>query len=122
MFFSYDSWGVCASLAFHHSFHHITTATHATGYGGKNTRTFVTSGTGEIDYASERRSVLEFVEDNDYQDRVPDTVRFDWLSGDNTVFPGWDQNNDFIPDFNQNDNFERINVSLGRKNDVYSSC
>ena len=75
-----------------------------------NTRTFVTSGTGEIDYASERRSVMEFVEDNDDQDRIPDTVRFDWLAGDNTVFPGWDQNNDFIPDFNQNDNFERINA------------
>ena len=75
-----------------------------------NTRTFVTAGTGEIDYASERRSVVEFVEDNDDQDRIPDTVRFDWLAGDNAVFPGWDHNNDFIPDFNQNDNFVRINA------------
>jgi hypothetical protein len=75
-----------------------------------NTRTFVTSGTGKIDYASERQSVVEFVEDNDDQDRYPDTVRFDWLVGDNTVFPGWDHNNDFIPDFNQNDNFVRINA------------
>ena len=75
-----------------------------------NTRTFVTSGTGEIDYASERRSVVEFVEDNDDQDRIPDTVRFDWLGGDNQVFPGWDHNNDFIPDLNQNDNFVRANA------------
>ena len=75
-----------------------------------NTRTFVTSGTGEIDYESERRSVVELVEDNDDQDRFPDTVRFDWLSGDAQVFPGLDQNNDFIPDLNQNDNFVRANV------------
>ena len=75
-----------------------------------NTRTFVTSGTGEIDYESERRNIVELVDDNDDQDRFPDTVRFDWLSGDVQVFPGWDHNNDFIPDINQNDNFVRANA------------
>ena len=38
-----------------------------------------------------------------------DNVRFDFLPGDDRVFPGWDQNNDFIPDFNQNDNAVRAN-------------
>ncbi len=74
-----------------------------------NTRTFVSSGSGAIYYTSERFSMVELVEDNDDQDRIPDTVRRDWLPGDNLVFPGWDQNNDFTPDFNQNDNFIRSN-------------
>ena len=51
------------------------------------------------------------MEDNDDQDRYPDTVRYDWLPGDSRVFPGWDANNDFIPDINQNDNFARSNVT-----------
>jgi hypothetical protein len=75
-----------------------------------NTRTFVTTGTGEIEYDSEREGIVELVEDNDDQDRFPDTVRFDWLQGDSQVFPGWDQNNDFVPDINQNDNFVRSNA------------
>ena len=75
-----------------------------------NTRTFVTTGTGEIRYDSEREGIVELVEDNDDQDRFPDTVRFDWLQGDSQVFPGWDQNNDFVPDINQNDNFVRSNA------------
>ena len=29
---------------------------------------------------------------------------------DPAVFPGWDENNDFIPDFNQNDNGGTVNV------------
>jgi hypothetical protein len=75
-----------------------------------NTRTFITQGAGGIEYDSERRGIVELVEDNDDQDRFPDTVRYDWLPGDSRVFPGWDQNNDFIPDVNQNDNFSRSNV------------
>ena len=75
-----------------------------------NTRTFVSTGTGEINYDSEREGIIELVEDNDDQDRFPDTVRFDWLQGDSQVFPGWDQNNDFVPDINQNDNFVRSNA------------
>ena len=75
-----------------------------------STRTFVTTGTGEINYDSDREGIVELVEDNDDQDRYPDTVRFDWLQGDSQVFPGWDQNNDFVPDINQNDNFVRSNA------------
>ena len=76
-----------------------------------NTRTFVTQGAGGIEYDSERRGMVELVEDNDDQDRYPDTVRYDWLAGDPRVFPGWDANNDFVPDINQNDNFARSNVT-----------
>jgi len=69
-----------------------------------NTRTFVTNSNGFIDYENERQHVVELVEDNDDQDRLPDTIRRDFQSGDTEVFPGWDENNDFISDFNQNDN------------------
>ncbi len=74
-----------------------------------NTQTFITSANGEMDYDNER-TFVDLVDDNDDQDKFPDGVRFDWLSGDLQVFPGWDQNNDFVPDFNQNDTFVRSNV------------
>ena len=74
-----------------------------------NTQTFVTSGTGDFDYDNER-NLIDLVDDNDDQDKFPDNVRFDFLSGDLQVFPGWDQNNDFVPDFNQNDTFVRSNT------------
>jgi hypothetical protein len=69
-----------------------------------NTRTFTAQGDGFIDYEDTRIHVVELVEDNDDQDQFPDAVRKDWQAGDPTVFPGWDENNDFISDFNQNDN------------------
>ncbi|MEW6750787.1 MAG: hypothetical protein AB1505_07390 [Candidatus Latescibacterota bacterium] len=69
-----------------------------------NTRTFAALSSGFIDYEDERVHVVELVEDNDDQDRYPDTVRKDFRSGDPEVYPGWDENNDFISDFNQNDN------------------
>ena len=68
------------------------------------TSTFTTLSSGFIDYEDERVHVVEMVEDNDDQDRIPDTVRKDARSGDPEVYPGWDENNDFISDFNQNDN------------------
>ena len=58
---------------------------------------------GVVDYQAEFQR-YEFVEDNDDQDRLPDWRRKGWTSGDREVFPGWDENNDFISDFNQNDN------------------
>ena len=70
------------------------------------TTTFVSQDTprpGFVDYSDTRR-FYEFVDDNDDQDRFPDNQRIDWLTGDFQVFPGWDENNDFISDFNQNDN------------------
>ena len=73
-----------------------------------NTQTFVTRDDGSIDYQNDR-SLMDLVEDNDDQDRVPDTFRADWAFPDRQVFPGWDQNNDFVPDINQNDSRVRTN-------------
>jgi hypothetical protein len=74
-----------------------------------NTSTFTTLSSGFIDYENERSHVIELVEDNDDQDQFPDTIRKDWRSGDQQVYPGWDENNDFISDYNQNDNRSLIN-------------
>ncbi len=74
-----------------------------------NTRTFVTKDDGSIDYQSDR-SLLDLVEDNDDQDRVPDSFRADWAFPDRQVFPGWDTNNDLVPDINQNDSRVRSNT------------
>ncbi|MBT4498209.1 MAG: hypothetical protein HOC74_10830 [Gemmatimonadetes bacterium] len=76
-----------------------------------STRTFL-AGTlqqDEIDYENDISYVYEFVEDNDDQDRRPDWNRFGQPLVDNAVFPGYDENNDFISDFNQNDTEDRQN-------------
>lgn len=65
---------------------------------------------GEIYYDDEKQFLYEFVDDNDDQDRYPDWYRRGFTK-DNEVFPGWDQNNDFIVDFNQNDNLRRPNLT-----------
>ena len=87
-----------------------------------NTQTFVTSADGSVSYDDDRLK-LELVDDNDDQDRLPDLFRFDTVAQgavgpfsrgeggvDYRVFPGWDLNNDFIPDYNQNDNRIRPNT------------
>ena len=58
---------------------------------------------GFVDYGNSA-TFFDFVEDNDDQDHRPDNDRIDHPAGDFAVFPGWDENNDFISDFNQNDN------------------
>jgi len=84
------------------------------------TSIYVAEQDGSIDYTSGyyendepgriERFLVEFVEDNDDQDRTPDWGRNDALATDPAVFPGWDENNDFLPDFNQNDNGRVINL------------
>jgi len=64
--------------------------------------------TGEIDFGDPFK-IYEFVDDNDDQDRYPDWRRRGYTSGDVIVFPGWDENNDFISDYNQNDSPESPN-------------
>jgi hypothetical protein len=56
----------------------------------------------DINYDDPTRFVYEFIDDNDDQDRNPDWLRANF-SQDLRVFPGYDENNDFISDFNQND-------------------
>ncbi|MFH1568208.1 MAG: hypothetical protein ABIL09_09440 [Gemmatimonadota bacterium] len=77
-----------------------------------STRSFLagTRGQDEIDYADERNYIYEFVDDNDDQDRRPDWSRVWQPVVDNAVFPGYDENNDFISDFNQNDTEDRENL------------
>ena len=87
-----------------------------------NTQTFVIDADGTMFY-DEDRLKLELVDDNDDQDRLPDLFRLDTVAQgtadpfaaelgavDFRVFPGWDRNNDFIPDFNQNDNRAQPNT------------
>ena len=73
---------------------------------------------GFIDYENKYTFLYEFVDDNDDQDRFPDWRRR--ISGGNNttqgrqtireadreVFPGLDENNDLVNDFNQNDNLQ----------------
>ena len=68
-----------------------------------STSAYLVNATGDVQYDNAQRHFYEFVEDNDDQDRTPDWARYQ-QSSDTAVFPGWDENNDFIPDFNQNDN------------------
>ena len=69
------------------------------------TARFVVDGqAGDTRYDSPRSSFYEFVDDNDDQDRTPDWSRRGQSAGDRIIFPGWDENNDFVSDFNQNDN------------------
>ena len=58
---------------------------------------------GSIIYNEPAVHVYEFVDDNDDQDLHPEWVRSGEPKIDNDgVFPGWDENGDFISDFNQN--------------------
>ena len=68
-----------------------------------STSTFVSSTRGDFAYDTPSQVLYEFVADNDDQDRRADWRRRDSPGGDFDVFPGWDENNDFVSDFNQND-------------------
>ena len=82
-----------------------------------STAAYMADGSGNISYDQPFRHLFEFVDDNDDQDQTPDWLRSDQgganvlfaelastSGGDREVFPGLDENNDFIPDFNQNKN------------------
>ncbi len=82
-----------------------------------STAAYMADGSGNISYDQPFRYLFEFVDDNDDQDQTPDWLRSDQgganvlfaelastSGGDREVFPGLDENNDFIPDFNQNKN------------------
>jgi hypothetical protein len=62
----------------------------------------VVNTSGIVDYGNSLRR-FELVDDNDDQDRFPDWKRHDFGTGDTRIFPGWDENNDLVSDFNQND-------------------
>ena len=70
---------------------------------------FIVNSGGNVYYDDERTSMYEFVDDNDDQDHTPDWSRLGQGGPDAIVFPGWDENNDFVSDFNQNDNVSLSN-------------
>lgn len=73
------------------------------------TTTLIATPSGDIDYTDPTTSYYEWVDDNDDQDRIPDWQRLNQFGPDLRVFPGLDENLDFISDFNQNDNEFRPN-------------
>ena len=79
------------------------------------TRAFIPNAEGQVNYDNEQRHIYEFVDDNDDQDELPDWTRLYFgplvntrqglnLRTDNAVFPGIDEDNDDISDFNRNFN------------------
>ena len=69
-----------------------------------STSAYIVSLTGDVTYDRPVTSFYEFVDDNDDQDQRPDWQRPNQGAADAEIFVGWDENNDFVSDFNQNDN------------------
>ncbi len=78
-----------------------------------STTMYLTDDNGDVFYDNRERYWFEFVDDNDDQDRYPGwdrnnaNQRAGWDDGMTTfkaIFPGLDENNDGVSDFNQNDN------------------
>ena len=92
---------------------------------GYRTSVLTVNRDGVSDYAPEAVNLhYEFVDDNDDNDRQPDWLRVGEGSfvpterrseieargvSDPAVFPGYDENRDFISDFNQNSTVDRVN-------------
>ncbi len=74
-----------------------------------NTSVIMARGETNIDYSDKGRFFYELVDDNDDQDRFPDWQRI-FQDIDIEVFPGYDENLDFISDFNQNDTRDLRNL------------
>ena len=68
------------------------------------TRGYITDKNDFVDYENQRQNWFEYIDDNDDQDQLVDWPRFGGGGGDNAVFPGLDENNDLISDFNENSN------------------
>ena len=67
-------------------------------------RGYITDQNDFVDYENPRQNWFEYIDDNDDQDVTVDWARFGGGGGDNSVFPGLDENNDLISDFNENSN------------------
>lgn len=68
------------------------------------TRGYITDQNDFVDYENQRQNWFEYIDDNDDNDQLVDWPRFGGSGGDNAVFPGLDENNDLITDFNENVN------------------
>ena len=70
-----------------------------------STRGYITNALNNfVDYEDSRRNWYEYVDDNDDQDREVDWARAGGGIADISIFPGLDENNDLISDFNENQN------------------
>ena len=98
---SADAWHMSLSKVAYPFFLHSEAYSFADDY---STTAFVVDDEGNVAYDDPTIHTYEFVDDNDDQDRLPDWIRSGSQAGDRVIFPGWDANNDFISDFNQNDN------------------
>ncbi|MBT4496460.1 MAG: hypothetical protein HOC74_01990 [Gemmatimonadetes bacterium] len=67
------------------------------------TRGYITDQQDFVDYENARQNWFEYIDDNDDQDALVDWAR-SGSAGDNSIFPGLDENNDLISDFNENSN------------------
>ena len=78
-----------------------------------NTTSFLADQGGRTNYGDDEEARSEFVydlvDDNDDNDMLIDQRRDKEGDADEAVFPGLDENNDFISDFNQNDTSVRPN-------------
>lgn len=74
-----------------------------------NTSAILARGETNIDYADRSQFYYELVDDNDDQDRYPDWQRI-YENIDVEIFPGYDENLDFVSDFNQNDSEDLPNL------------
>ena len=74
-----------------------------------STSVFVSNNQGDFKYDQPVTALYEFVDDNDDNDRTADWRRAGGGGTDTQIFPGWDENVDFISDFNQNDAASRPN-------------
>jgi hypothetical protein len=81
------------------------------------TTVFIPDKSGRVIYDRPEQYWFEMVDDNDDQDRLPDWDRnpVNQTAGSEVsmlqsrlggIFPGLDENNDFVSDFNQNDNYQ----------------
>lgn len=84
---------------------------------GYSTRAYIPDEEGRVAYNRSDQYWYELVDDNDDQDRLPDWDRrpSNQTAGNEIdqsqtrlggIFPGLDENNDFVSDFNQNDNLQ----------------
>lgn len=68
------------------------------------TRGFIPDQNEWVDYENPQENWFEYIDDNDDQDSTPDWTRGGEWGGDAQIFPGLDENNDLISDFNENAN------------------
>ena len=94
-----------------------------------STSTYIFNILGDVVYDRPSSSFYEFVDDNDDQDRYPGLAAAEPGGRDLEIFPGWDENNDFVSDFNQNDNRSISNrlpttrsLSSGTPSTARNSC